>query len=439
MQLEISHEHLGAEEIYALQSRRLRELVLRCWERVPFYRRRWEEAGILPSDIREASDIKKLPFVTKQDIADNLAECPPFGDFQGDCDAVRIQASTGSTGTPKPIFHTKADWENIGVLWARRFKAQNVGKGDVAQVAFAYSLFVVGFAASEGLMRSGALVVPTGTGAVTSSERQLEIATKWGTTVLCCTGSYMLRLADVAERMGIDCRRDLAVRTSIHGAEPLTASMREEIDARWGCTAYDSYGSVETSAPMYECQFRNGHHICQDAYMYEILDQETGEDAKPGELGEIVVTTLFKEAAPFVRYRIGDTASFLPGDCECGRTFHRMSQVKGRVDQMIKVKGVAVYPTDFEAALEKFSCFNREYLVVLRREQNRDVIDLRVEYSGSSDDEELYRVDLTKEVRNVTGLGCSVQIIPRGQLERDLAADQRTKYSRLLDLRYSND
>ncbi len=435
MEINLDTEYASRDEIYDIQSRSLRELVARCWEHVPFYRRTWAEAGITPADIKEASDIKKLPFVTKQDIVANLAAYPPFGDFQGDYQSARIQASTGSTGTPKPIFHTRTDWDNIASLWTRRLKAQDIKEGDIAQVAFAYTLFIVGFTATEGLMRAGALVIPAGSGAVTSSDRQLEIAKNWGTTVFCCTGSYMLHLADVAGQAGMDPGKDFKIRITIHCAEPLTESMRQEIQTKWACKTYDTYGSVETGAPMYECQFQNGHHLNEDAYIYEILNPETGAEARPGEDGEIVVTTLFKKAAPFIRYKIGDIASIMPGKCECGRTFVRMSKMKGRLDEMMKVKGVAIYPTDFEAALKKFAVFDNEYLIVISREKSRDTVKLRTEYTGNSDEIDFYKQSLIKELRSKLGLGCEVELLPEGTLGKELQAEQRIKYKRVLDLR----
>ena len=439
MEINLDAEYASRDEIYQIQSRRLRELVLRCWQHVPFYRKIWAAAGVTPDDIKEAADIKKLPFVTKQDIVDNLAAHPPFGDFQGDFKSIRIQASTGSTGMPKPVFHTKADWDNIGRLWVRRLKAQGVKEGDIAQVAFAYTLFVVGFTITEGLTRVGALVVPTGSGAVTSSERQLEVAKNWGTTVFCCTGSYMIHLAEVAKQVGLDCRKDFSVRLSIHCAEPLTEAMRQEIQSSWLCKTYDNYGSVETGAPMYECQFQNGQHINEDAYIYEVLNPETDQEIKPGEYGELVVTTLFKEAAPFIRYKIGDIASIIPGDCLCGRNFVRMSKIKGRIDEMMKVKGVSVYPTDFEAALKKFAVFGSEYLIVINQEKGRDLVELRVEYTGNSEAIDLHRQNLSRELRSKLGLSCEVALLPRGALDNELKAEQRIKYKRVLDLRKKED
>ncbi len=438
MEINLDTEYASRDEIYDIQSSRLRELVMRCWEHVPFYRRIWTEAGITPADIKEASDIKKLPFVTKQDIVDNIATHPPFGDFQGDFKSARIQASTGSTGTPKPIFHTSTDWDNIGALWKRRLRAQDIKEGDIAQVAFAYTLFIVGFSVTEGLVQTGALVIPAGSGAVISSDRQLELAKNWGTTVFCCTGSYMLHLTDVAKQAGMDPRKDFKVRISIHAAEPLTESMRQEIQSEWGCKTYDTYGSVETSAPMYECQFQNGHHINEDAYIYEILNPETGAEAKPGEYGELVATTLFKEAAPFIRYKIGDIASIMPGQCECGRVFARMSKMRGRIDEMMKVKGVGLYPTDFEAALKKFEVFGSEYLIVVSRENNQDRVKLRTEYTGDSDAIDSYKQKLITELRNKLGLGCEVELLPKGTLDKELNAEQRIKYKRVLDLRKEN-
>ena len=309
----------------ALQSERLRLLVQRAYERVPFYRRNWAAQGFSPEAIKSYRDVTKIPFVTKKDIAESLELHPPFGDFQGDFATIRIQGSTGSTGKPKPIFHTRNDWENIARLWARRLHAQGVRPGDIVQIAFAYTLFIVGFTSTEGVMRLGATVVPAGSGAVTPSERQLQLMRDWRTNVVGCTGSYMLNLADVARSVGLDPRKDFAVRLSFHTAEPLTEGMRAQIERVWGCRAYDNYGSVETGAPTYECSEQQGLHVSEDAYIFEVIDPETGESLPDGQEGELVVTTLAKEAAPFIRYRIGDVTSIISEPCACGRTFTRIA------------------------------------------------------------------------------------------------------------------
>lgn len=425
---------ISRDRIITLQDKRLTSLLDRAWKHVPFYQRIWKERGFSPDQVRGIEDVAKIPFVTKKDIADSMERFPPFGDYQGDFPAIRAQASTGSTGKPKPIFHTQQDWENIASLWARRLRAQGVGSRDIAQIAFAYTLFIVGFTSTEGLMKLGALVVPTGSGAVTPSERQLQTAHDWGTTVFGCTGSYMLRLADVAKQMGLDPQKDFKVRVSFHTAEPLTSEMRHEIQTLWGCKAYDNYGSVETGAPTFECEKQNGLHINEDAYLFEIVDPQTGQPVADGQEGELVVTTLFKEAAPFIRYRIGDITSFMIDTCACGMTFKRMKPVRGRADDMIKVKGVAIYPTDFEPSIKKCGVFGSEYLIRMWKDGHRDMVKVLVEFLGDEENKQKSQ-ELAADLHKALGLRCEVETLSQGEIKKLLGAEKRIKYKRILDLR----
>jgi phenylacetate-CoA ligase len=409
--------------------------VQRAYERIPLYRRLWEAHDFSPSHIKSVRDVTKIPFVTKQDIAESLEQHPPFGDYQGDFRAIRIQGSTGSTGKPKPIFHTRTDWENIALLWARRLRAQGVRTGDIVQIAFAYTLFIVGFTSSEGAMKLGATVVPAGSGAVTPSERQLQLMRDWRTTVVGCTGSYMLNLADVARSMQLDPERDFAVRVSFHTAEPLTEGMRAQIEEAWGCKAYDNYGSVETGAPTYECEEQHGLHVSEDAYIFEVIDPDTGEPLPDGQEGELVVTTLLKEAAPFIRYRIGDITSFIPGTCACGRTFKRIAPIKGRVDDMIKVKGVAIYPTDFEPSVKRSGLFSSEYLITVWRKGHKDSVKVSVEYVGKALERDDACSRLASDLHSALGLRCEVEAMAGGEVRQLLGAEKRIKYKRIRDLR----
>jgi len=428
-------QKLSRDELSKNQEERLIALVHRAWDHIPFYQRIWKKKGFFPDDIKTLEDVAKIPFVTKKDIAESLEQFPPYGDYQGDFSSVRIQASTGSTGKPKPIFHTRNDWGNIASLWARRLHAQGMRPHDVVQIAFAYTLFIVGFTSTEGAMKLGALVVPTGSGAVTPSERQIQLAHDWGVTVIGCTGSYMLNLAEVARQMGFDPRRDFKVRISFHTAEPLTQAMREDIEESWGCKAYDNYGSVETGAPAWECEHQRGLHISEDAYIFEIVDPASGKPMTDGNEGELVVTTLFKEAAPFIRYRIGDITSLMPERCGCGRTFRRMEAVRGRVDDMIKVKGVAVYPTDFEPSIRRPQVFSNEYLVTVWREGHREQVKVTVEYLGHPDRLKSHCDQLRTDLHSALGLRCDVDAVAEGEVRKQLGGEKRIKYKRILDLR----
>ena len=359
-------ERASREQIRYVQDRSLRRLVQYCWEHVPFYRKCWEKAGVQPADILSIDDISKLPIVTKAELQQDLLDNPPFGTFQGDMAACRIQSSSGTTGLPKPFFLTRQDWDVISNLWARRLSAQGVTAQDRVQVSLTYSLFIPGFTSTEGIMKLGAMVIPVGSGAVTSTERQVILARDWGATVLLMTPSYALHFADVAEQMGFDIKKDFKLRRLIHTGEPLPQALREKIEERWALPTYDNFGSVESGgSPAFECEARQGMHINEDAFHFEVVDPETGENLPDGEEGLLVMTTLFKQASPIVRYSIGDFTSIQSGPCSCGRTFSRMSTVKARIDDMIKIRGVAVYPTSVEPVVRKYQELTSEYRLVL--------------------------------------------------------------------------
>lgn len=427
------------ERLARIQDSGLRRLVRRAWDRVPFYRERWEAQGIRPEEIQGRGDLGKLPVVCKRDLEESLLRHPPFGNYQGDFPAVRIQASSGSTGQPKPFFHTLHDWDVIANFWARRLHAQGVQRGDVLQVAFAYSLFIVGFTSTEGAMKLGALVVPTGSGAVTPSERQLKIAHDWGTTVLVGTPSYVLHLADVAERMGLDTRKDFRLRLTIHTSEPLTEPARRAIEERWGVQAYDNFGSVETGAPTFECREKNGYHINEDGYIFEVLDPESYEPVAAGQDGVLVVTSLFKEAAPVIRYNLDDVCSLLEGPCPCGRSTRRLAKVKGRVSEMVKIRGVAFYPTMVETVLERLPELMREYLVILDRVGQQDKLTVQVECRLDGAARASIKETLERELKVTTGLSIAAELLAPGDLARSLKIEERIKAKRIWDKRGEND
>jgi phenylacetate-CoA ligase len=428
-------ETASRELLEKMQDAALKRLIQRAWERVPFYRERWEAQGIRPEEIRERADLHKLPVISKRDFEESLLRHPPFGNYQGDFAAVRIQASSGSTGQPKPFFQTLHDWNTITNFWARRFHAQGVRQGDIFQVALTYSLFIVGFTATEGAMKLGALVVPTGSGAVTPSERQVKIARDWGTNVLIGTPSYILHLADVAERMGLNPSKDFQLRITIHTSEALTEPMRKAIENRWGVDAYDNFGSVETGSPTFECEEKNGCHINEDGYIFEVLDPDRHEPVAPGQDGVLVVTSLFKEAAPVIRYNLEDTSSFLEGPCPCGRTFKRLAKIKGRVDEMVKIRGVAFYPTAMEGVLERFPELTHEYLFILDRLDQQDRVTVQVECRVDGADQSLLKEKLQRELKVATGLTMEAQILAPGELRESLKIEERIKAKRVWDRR----
>lgn len=418
-----------------IQTAGLQALVRRAWDHIPFYRDRWQRHGIRPEEIRTLDDLRRLPIIRRRDLEEDLRAHPPFGRYQGDFAAVRVQASSGTSGSPTPVFHTQRDWDTIGNFWARRLHAQGVRAGDVFQVLFAYSLFIVGFTGSEGAMKLGALVVPTGSGAITPSERQLRIAKAWGTTVFFGTASYVLHLADVAHSMGLDPRRDFKVRLSIHTSEPLTESSRRAIEERWGVKAYDNFGSVETGAPTFECDERDGYHINEDGYIFEVLNPETLEPAAPGEDGVLVVTSLFKEAAPVIRYNLEDVTRFIDQPCPCGMTFGRIAKIRGRLSEMMKIRGVVFYPSSIETALERMPELTREYLVVLDRVGRADRVTVRVECRPENAGAADLKQRLERELKVTTGFSIDAELVAPGDLARALQVEDRIKAKRVWDRR----
>lgn len=432
-------EKAPRELLEKAQDARLQWLIRRAWEHVPFYRERWEKGGINPDQIRGIKDFQKLPVISKRDFEESLTLHPPFGNYQGDFPAVRVQASSGTSGRSKPFFQTQNDWNVIANFWARRLHAQGVKPGEIVQVVFAYSLFIAGFTATEGAMRLGALVVPAGSGAITPSERQIRILRDWKTQVLVGTPTYTLHLADVAEKMGLNTRADFNLRTTIHTAEALTEPARRAIEERWGVIAYDSFGSVETGAPTFECEFKKGYHINEDGYLFEILDPETLSPLPLGQEGFVVVTSLFKEAAPVIRYNLEDISSLIADPCPCGRTLRRLGKVKGRANEMLKIRGAAFYPTTVEIVLEKIPEVSREYLVVVDRVGQLDCVTLQVECRSEEANTPGLKERIEKELKATTGLSIEARLFAPGELGRSLQVGERVKAKRILDRRGESD
>lgn len=428
--------YAGYDDILAVQNRQLPRLVERAWHRIPFYRRLWERAGIAPDAVRSLADLRRLPILRKQDLEQDLRAHPPFGSFQGDFPVIRLQSSSGSTGKPKPVLHTRADWENITNLWARRLAAQGVTAADRVQVSFAFALFIPGFTSAEGAMKLGALVIPTGNGAVTPSARQLELARDWGATVIGTTGGYALHLAAVAAEHGLDPKRDFNIRLMYHTGEPLVEETRQRIEALWGCKSYNNYGSVETGAPAWECVQQNGMHFNEDAYIVEIVDPDTLEPLPDGEEGALVITSLFKEAAPVIRYMIGDIAAIWAEPCDCGCSFRRLSPIRGRIDDMLKIQGAPVYPTAIEAALRQFPELGPEFRIVVDRKNGADSLEIWAEcIQNLSNTPSRLAESVRRTIKERVGCSATVSLRPFGSLTLPEEVAKRTKNRYVLDRR----
>ncbi|ACX51335.1 Phenylacetate--CoA ligase [Ammonifex degensii KC4] len=418
-------ETLPREELRELQLVRLKALLARVYERVPFYRRKMDEAGVKPEDIRSLEDIRHLPFTTKEDLRENY----PFGLFAVPLkDVVRLHASSGTTGKPTVVGYTRRDLNLWAELVARIVRMAGVGRGDVAQICFSYALFTGGFGLHAGLERVGATVIPAAAG---NTERHVRLMQDFGTTVLVGTPSYILHIAEVARQMGVD-PRCLRVRKALCGAEPWSEGMRAEIERVWGIEAYDNYGLSEIIGPGVagECLERRGLHINEDHFLVEVVNPETGEPLPVGEKGELVFTTLTKEALPLIRYRTRDLSRLLPDPCPCGRTTIRMERVMGRTDDMLIIRGVNVFPSQIEEVLTGIPGLAPHYQIIVDRKGYLDELEIQVElaqegFTGSYEDLESLEETVRHRLQSVLSITPKVKLLEYGSLTRSTGKAKR--------------
>jgi phenylacetate-CoA ligase len=372
-------ETMPREELVQLQVQRLREVVARVDARVPFYHQKLAEAGVTPDDIRSLDDLKRLPFTTKSDLRDHY----PFGLFTVPIEQVaRLHASSGTTGKPTVGGYTRADLDLWAEVMARTLTSAGVTERDVIHNAYGYGLFTGGLGVHIGAEKIGAAVVPVSGGL---TRRQVMLLEDFGATVLTCTPSYALVIAEAAAEMGVDLHQRMKVRAGIFGAEPWSERMRQQIEARWGLRAYDIYGLTEIIGPgvAMECEQRQGLHIYEDHFLAEIIDPESGETLPYGEEGELVFTTLTKEALPLLRYRTRDRTRLHAEPCACGRTLVRMDKVLGRTDDMLIVRGVNVFPQLVERTLLSIEDIEPHYQIVVDRSADSlDTLEVWVEAAG---------------------------------------------------------
>ncbi|WP_137288504.1 phenylacetate--CoA ligase PaaK [Natronorubrum halophilum] len=368
-------------EIRELQNERLRETVRNAYENVDYYRAELDAAGIEPEDIQTVDDVQKLPFTTKEDFRSEY----PDGLFAVDgADVRRIHASSGTTGKPKIVAYTENDLDVWSEVVARCLAASGVEPGETVQNGYGYGLFTGGLGLHYGIEELGATVIPIGGG---QTQRQVELLQDLESDVLTCTPSYSLYLAETAEEMGIDIT-DLPVSTVIFGAEPCTDPMREEIEERLDVTGIDIYGLSEIIGPgvSNEChEAQEGLHIWEDHFYPEVIDPHTGEPLPEGEEGELVLTTLTKEALPVFRYRTGDLTTLTYEECKCGRTMARMDNVTGRADDLLIVRGVNCYPSEIESVVLEFDAIAPYYRIDLYRDDNLDHLELTIEREPNFD------------------------------------------------------
>ncbi|MDD2903996.1 MAG: phenylacetate--CoA ligase [Syntrophales bacterium] len=372
---DIEAETMPREDLRALQLQRLQAVVERVYHLVPFYRRRLDEAKVKPEDIRTLDDLQRLPFTTKQDIRDNY----PFGLFATPMDQiVRIHASSGTTGKPTPVAYTQRDLDNWSELMARTISCAGGHRGDIIHIGYGYGLFTGGLGFHYGAERLGAAVIPVSGG---QTRRQIMLIQDFRPTVICCTPSFALYLAEVGQEMGVEFK-DTSLKVGIFGAEPWSEAMRQEIESRLALDALDIYGLSEIMGPgvAVECiEAKKGLHFFEDHFLPEIIDPHTLEPLAPGEMGEMVITTLTKEAFPLLRYRTRDVTSFDYAPCICGRTIARMQRIRGRSDDMLIIRGVNVFPSQIESVLMETKGLAPHYQLIVDREGQLDTLEVAVE------------------------------------------------------------
>lgn len=367
-------ECMPPEEKRMLQLHRLQRTVEYVYHRVPFYKKLFDEHGVKPEDIRSLDDIRRLPFTRKTDLVDNY----PFGMFAVPLEEiVRVHATSGTTGKPIVAGYTREDLDMWAEAMARTYTLCGVTSADIVQNAYGYGLFTGGLGFHMGAERIGATVLPIATGL---SQRQVMLMQDLGTTVLTCTPSYALTLADTMADMGVD-KSKLKLRVGIHGAEPWTEGMRRDIEERLGLEAFDIYGLTEMCGPgvACECIYHDGLHIQDDLFYPEVVDPETGEPLPPGEKGDLVFTSLRRTGLPLIRYRTKDITALVTEPCRCGRTTVRFHKVTGRIDDMLIIRGVNVFPSQIETVILQFRELAPQYQIIVDRAKNLDTLEVQVE------------------------------------------------------------
>ena len=414
-------ETLSRDEIEKIQLERLKKTVKRVYEKVPAYRAKMEAAGVTPEDIVTLKDIQKLPFTTKQDMRDNY----PYGLFTVPKKELRrIHASSGTTGKPTVVGYTDHDLDIWKECVARLAVAGGATDEDVAQICFGYGMFTGALGLHNGFEKVGAAIVPSSTG---NTEKQLMYMKDFGTTLLVATPSYAMRIAEVAQQIGIDIKKDLQIKTLLLGSELMTEAMRKELYKVWGedVNLTQNYGMSELIGPGVsgECLELNGMHINEDHFIAEVIDPNTGEVLAPGEKGELVVTCITKEALPLIRYRTRDITRLMYEPCPCGRTTVRMENLSGRTDDMLKIRGVNVFPSQIEEVLINTDGIGPNYEIVVERKDHSDILTVKVEVAaeGMMDSyaalEEL-EDKIKKKLHMTLGLDCKIQLVSPNTLQR---------------------
>jgi phenylacetate-CoA ligase len=423
-------ERMPRAERAVMQVHRLKDLITRLSERVPLYRDRLSAVGVKAGDIRSLADLARLPFTVKDDFRQTY----PYGLLAVPMeDVIRVHASSGTTGKPTVVAYTRQDVDTWSEVMARTLMAGGVGRGDVVHNAYGYGLFTGGLGFHYGAERVGAAVVPMSGG---FTDRQLMALRDFGSSVLCCTPSYALHLAEAIEEAGLK-PKDLKLRVGFFGAEPWTEAMRDALETRLSIMALNIYGLSEVIGPgvSVECPEREGMHVAEDHFLPEIVDPATLMPVPEGRVGELVFTTLTKEALPVLRYRTRDLTSMTAEPCRCGRTLCRIGRIMGRTDDMLIIRGVNVYPSQVEHALLKVADVEPHYLLVVRRDSALDTLEVRVEARAAvaeagADAMRALEGVVRRKIFETIGITADVSIVPPKTVERSAGKAQR-----VLDLR----
>jgi phenylacetate-CoA ligase len=427
------YETLPREAMEALQLKRLRALVDRVCSTVPFYKRKLGEMGYKPGDLRTLDDLSRLPFTTKDDLRDNY----PFGLFAVPMErVVRIHASSGTTGKPTVVGYTRRDVDTWAELMARTLSSGGTTRGDIVHNAYGYGLFTGGLGAHYGAEKIGAAVIPMSGG---NTKRQILIMRDFGSTVLCSTPSYALNMAEVMAEEGIS-PADLKLKCGLFGAEPWSEGMRREIERKLGIDALDIYGLSEVIGPgvASEClEMKQGLHVFEDHFVPEIINPETGQVLPYGELGELVFTTLTKEAFPVLRYRTRDVSRLIPTPCVCGRTLLRMERISGRTDDMLIIRGVNVFPSQIESVIMDIEGVEPHYQMIVTREGTLDVLEVQVEINESVFTDAIKGLEklakrVEHDIKDLLGVSCKVRLVEPKTIQRSEGKAKRVIDKRTL-------
>ncbi len=411
-------EAMSEDEMRDFQLKKLQETVKWVYERIPFYKKKLDEKGIRPEDIKSLEDLSKLPFTVKNDLRDNY----PFGLCAYPVTEIaRVHASSGTTGKPITGPYTKEDLDQWAECMARNLTAAGVTSKDICQNAYGMGLFTGGLGFHQGAERIGATLIPISSG---QTERQITLMQDFGTTVLFCTPSYALTIADRANDMGVDLKK-LSLRVGVFGAEPWTVEMREEIEERLGIKAMEAYGLTEMMGPgvAFDCEYHTGLHINEDHVIPEIIDPETGEPLPYGEKGELVFTAIQRRAMPLLRYRTRDITWLEKGKCECGRTLVRMQKVLGRSDDMLIISGVNVFPSQIESLLLEQEEIEPQYVIIVRKKGRLDQLSVDVEakpevYSAGPEKIREVEKKIESHIRGMIGIGVKIRLVPPKTIAR---------------------